>query len=830
MKRLGIFLFSFLLPYFFIFAQTPQSPEQFLGYSTGKSFTYHHQVETYFKHLDATSDQVKLQYYGTSYEGRPLFVVLISSSTHLTNLESIRQSNRSRAGLDNGTIIKEQPVIVWMSYNIHGNEAVSTETAMLSAYELISDPGYKTLLEGTLIVIDPCLNPDGHTRYVQFYTEKKGLNPDIAPFSEEHQENWPGGRPNHYLFDLNRDWAWQTQRETQQRIGLLNAWLPQVHVDFHEMGIDAPYFFSPAAEPYHEDVTPWQRDFQQQVGRYLGKAFDEEDWLYFTAEVFDLFYPSYGDTYPTYNGAIGMTYEQGGSGRAGLAVLNSEGDTLTLTDRILHHHKAGLKTIEVSFQQREKLLQEFQQYFTESVSNPPGWYKSYIVKEDHPKKMAALTDYLKANEIQYGYASTGQKITQGFSYKENKEGPFSVEKGDLVLYASQPKSRLLKILFEPNTHIPDSNTYDITAWSLPYAWDLNAFASKVAVPFQDKQELVKGSYLPADSTIALILPWHDVADGRFLATALQKGLQPRISEKEIQIEGKKIPMGSPIFLRKDLGKEGMAKLNQLADQESVSLISLSSSFPEKGPSFGSGAVRRIDAPRVGIVIGSGFSTSEIGEIWHLFEQDLGYPIHRIPKENIRENVLKNIDVLFVSSTYDMDWFSESRSQMLREWVRNGGRLILQEGAVNAAAQRGFTIKVKKETGTTDSLKKLEIKPFAALENDQISRQNPGSIFRLQMDSTHPLAYGYSDHFYILKTNQSVFDALENGSQVGIHTQGSHISGFIGHKIKNNIIQGMSIGSERIGKGHVVYMVDNPIFRSFWRSGKLLLANATFLMP
>jgi hypothetical protein len=831
-------LFSYIALCLFLhplagFAQQIPSPESLLGYSIGENFTFHYKVESYFNALDAASDKLLIQPYGSSYEGRPLFVAIISHASNIRRYDEIRKRNRRRAGLEKGDVLSDQPVIVWLSYNIHGNEAVSTETAMLSAYELISNPAYEELLKNTIIVIDPCLNPDGHTRYVQFYTEKKGVNPDVSLFSEEHQEKWPGGRPNHYLFDLNRDWAWQTQKETQERIALLNAWLPQVHVDFHEMGIDDPYFFSPAADPYHEDVTPWQKEFQVMVGKHLGREFDQRDWLYFTSEVFDLFYPSYGDTYPTYNGAIGMTYEQGGSGRAGLAVLTGEGDTLTLTERIKHHHIAGLQTIEVAYRNKKRLLDEFQNYFTASVQKPSGKYKSYIIKENHKGKMDALTEYLRANEIRFSYAQGAQKGVSGFGYKSNKDTTFTIEKGDIILSAFQPKSRLLKILFEPNTHLSDSNTYDITAWALPYAWQLDAYASatNIQISTDSLSTQTTAPMLPADSTIAIALLWKDLADAKFLAEALKKGYEPRISEKEIQIGTTVIPRGSPIFLKKDIGSDGLASLANEAASTSSQLISLQNSFPEKGPSFGSGSVRKIKAPRVGLVSGEGFSPYEIGEIWHLFEQELKYPIHRIQKEYIREDVLKNLDVLFVTSFYDMDWWSETRTNALKAWVRSGGRLILIENAVAMAAQKGgFQVKIKKDTTDKDTLTQLAIKPYAEMDSDFLSRQNPGSIFRVQLDPSFPLAYGYTQHIHLLKTNKLVLDPIANGNQVGIHTRGSHVSGFIGHKIKEHIESGMSIGVESMGRGQIVYFADNPIFRSFWRSGKLMVANAAFLLP
>ncbi|HET7896603.1 MAG TPA: M14 metallopeptidase family protein, partial [Flavisolibacter sp.] len=319
---------TFFFSTLFTIAQPP-TPEQFLGYKVGTHFTPHHRIVDYFQAVAAASPStVKLQQYGTTNEGRPLMVAFVSSAQNVANLETIRSQNLALTN-KNGTPSANQPVIVWLSYNVHGNEPASSEAAMLTLYALVDPANAQTqqYLQNTLVVLDPCINPDGRDRYVNWYNSVVGTQYNPSPSAREHNEPWPRGRANHYNFDLNRDWAWQTQKETRQRMALYNQWLPQVHVDFHEQGYNQPYYFAPAAEPFHEVITKWQRDFQSAIGRNHAKYFDRNGWLYFTKERFDLLYPSYGDTYPIYNGAIGMTYEQGGIG-AGLGVLTSNGDTL----------------------------------------------------------------------------------------------------------------------------------------------------------------------------------------------------------------------------------------------------------------------------------------------------------------------------------------------------------------------------------------------------------------------------------------------------------------------------------------------------------------------
>ncbi len=377
-----------------LFSQTLQSPSEYLGYEIGTRFTRHHKVVDYFKYVSSTLSNVKLEKYGETNEHRPLYVSYISSKENIENLENIRKNNLEQTGIIAGNA-KNNKAIVWLSYNVHGNEASSTEASMLTLYELVTTK--KAWLENTVVIIDPCLNPDGRDRYVNWYNQVKSTPFNTNQDGKEHAEPWPAGRPNHYLFDLNRDWAWATQVESAQRIAIYNKWMPHVHVDFHEQYINSPYYFAPAAEPFHEIISDWQRDFQVEVGKNHAKYFDKEGWLYFTKESFDLLYPSYGDTYPTYMGAIGMTYEQAGHGMAGLGINTDEGEVLTLKDRATHHVTTGLSTVEISSNNADKLNTEFVKFF----DNNNFKYKSYVLKNENNDKTNRLKALLDTHEIKY---------------------------------------------------------------------------------------------------------------------------------------------------------------------------------------------------------------------------------------------------------------------------------------------------------------------------------------------------------------------------------------------------------------------------------------------
>ncbi|MEK7226477.1 MAG: M14 family metallopeptidase, partial [Bacteroidota bacterium] len=379
----------------------------------------------------------------------------ISSAENISNLENIRKNNLRLANLslDKMAANENAPAIVWLSYNVHGNEPSSSEAAMLTLYAF-TDPSNtksKEWLKNTVVIIDPCINPDGRDRYVNWYNSAVGKKFNPQPMAREHREPWPQGRTNHYNFDLNRDWAWQTQVESQQRIKMYDQWMPQVHVDYHEQGVNEPYYFAPAAEPYHEVITPWQREFQTSIGKNNAKYFDQNNWLYFTKEVFDLFYPSYGDTYPVYNGSIGMTYEQGGIS-AGLGVINDEADTLTLTDRAMHHFTTSLSTIEVSSLNANRLIKEFRKYFNTAVTTGFGEYKSYVIKNQpqDAQRIDQLLDLLDKNGIQYGRGSGSGK---GYNYVTGKEEPFTLGVNDILVSSYQSRSAFTNVLYEPKSRL-----------------------------------------------------------------------------------------------------------------------------------------------------------------------------------------------------------------------------------------------------------------------------------------------------------------------------------------------------------------------------------------
>ncbi|MDB5019826.1 MAG: hypothetical protein JWQ28_953, partial [Pedobacter sp.] len=766
----------------------------------------------------------KLISYGKTYEGRELLAVVLSAAGNMNRLEEIRESNLALSKGQQAKL-KDQPAVLWMSYNVHGNEASSSETAMKTLFTLSQNQtnAIKQYLQNTVVILDPCLNPDGRERYVQYFNAVSGIKPDASPDAREHREPWPYGRVNHYYFDLNRDWAWQTQVETQQRLALYRQWMPEVHVDFHEQNYNIPYYFAPAAEPVHQDITAWQKAFQVTVGKNNAKYFDEKGWKYFTKERFDLLYPSYGDTYPLYNGAIGMTYEQGGIG-AGLAVVTKDGDTLRLKDRIDHHFSNAMSTLEVVSGNADKLVSEFKNYFLNSKKTIPGPYQTYVVKADGTGKIGKLAELLNKNGISYAYGA--DKTLSGFDFESKNQVAYKIQRNDLIVNLHQPAAVLANVLFEPQTSIRDSDTYDITAWAIPYAYGLQTYATKQSIYGKNPDQEQKATTgTDAKHPYAWILGGNSMEDVKNLIKLQNVGLSVRIAGQSFQADGQSYPQGSLLLYRID--NERNAKnldvlMDSLQHKLNIHLQTVSSGFVEKGKDLGSPDYELLKKRQIAVVSGPDTYAASVGEIWHFFEQELDYPVKMIGMEELNNLDINKTNVLILpNGKYPLDL-----NEKLDSWVKLGGKVILMEGAVEAVAGKK-PFEINKKVYVKVDKKAL---PYSSKFNPDFSESIPGAIYKVSLDASHPLSFGLGKYFYTIKADTVLYEPLKEGSyNVGILKTGSYMSGIAAKSVQKRLDSGLIFGVQPYGKGTILYFATDILFRSFWENGKKLFLNAVFLM-
>ncbi len=817
------------------------APAEYLGYELGEHFTSHNNVLGYFKEIAALSPLVSYKKYGTTYEGRELGVVFVSSEENQSRLEEIRINNIKRAGLIEGEPSGEEIAIVWLSYNVHGDEASSSEAAMKTLYELARSKNERTKqwLQNTVVIMDPMLNPDGRERYVDWYNHVVGEQPNVHHNAREHHQPWPGGRTNHYYFALNRDWAWLTQKASRQRVDLYQKWLPHIHVDFHEMGINSPYYFAPAAQPYHRAITEWQRKFQTTIGKNNAYYFDKNNWLYFTGEVYDLFYPAYGDTYPIFNGAIGMTYEQAGGGFAGLAVLTADGDTLTLHDRLIHHFTTSLATIEAASNHAEQLVSEFEAYYEKAINKPGDKYKSFIIHSDSSKRIRSLLHLLDQHRIWYGRVEEPGEY-EGFSYQTGEITEFEAKEGDIVISLYQPKSVLARVLFEPDPVLVDSVTYDITAWALPYAYGLDAFATTERI--DGSRFLIKNAVHDVTNDItgepyAYLVEWKNFGDVKLLAALLKKNITVRFAMKPFSTGGRRYKAGTLIITRAG-NTEWAGKFDKMIQQTAAAhntqIYPVVSGLVTSGSDFGSSNVHLVSDPRIALLTGTGTSSNMVGQVWHYFDRQIEYPATLISSRYFNDVDLHKYDVLiFPSADYD-EILNEERLKEIKEWISSGGKLIAIGGANRFLADtEEFALQEKKEAVDSTAIEKDDyeerLKSFGNRRRRRIAAANPGSIYNVAMDSTHPLSFGYDDTYASLKLSTAAYAFLKDGWNVGVIKKNAPIAGFTGYKAKEKLENTLVFGVQNMGDGTVVYLIDNPLFRAFWYNGKLLFSNAVFMV-
>jgi hypothetical protein len=840
MKRLSLLLIfaGFLVSQL---AAQLKSPTEFLPHPYTKQFTPHHLLIDYFQYVASNSPMVRIEEIGHTNEHRPMILAFVSSAANLARLEEIRMNNLRLTGLETGTPdFTAAKAIVWLGYSVHGNEAAGSEASMQVLYDLVTNKdGAHDWLDNTIVIMEPSVNPDGYNRYSNWNNQVSSLPFNVSHDAREHDEPWPGGRTNHYLFDLNRDWAWQTQVESQQRIKAYRQWMPHVVADLHEMGYTSPYYFAPAAQPYHDFVTEWQSAFQVTIGKNHAKYFDREGWAYFTKEHFDLFYPSYGDTYPVYNGAIGMTYEQGGHGFAGRAVTLPNSDTLKLADRIAHHRTTSHSTIEITSLNAGQVIAEFTDYFKRSRENPPGPYKTYIVKGSNPKgKIRRLCAFLDLQGIAYGKTAGQSRARTAYRYDTGKEEQMQIDAEDLVISAYQPRAILTQVLFDPESRLVDSITYDITCWSLPYAYGVEAFALKEKVEITGEYEFGMEMTEKSENAFAYVLRWESLQEAQFLAAAMKAGMRPRFTETAFAVDGREFDAGTVLFLRTDhrTVKGFPEVLFELSVEHHITLETVTTGFVEQGKDFGSSAYRLIDVPRVLTFAGERVSSNEFGQVWHLFEQVLRYPLTVVDIGSLGSVAWSDYNILIMPEGYYS--IPEGTMKTIQSWVSEGGKIIAIGSALSQFQDKeGYALKRYADSSKVDEMKKAEekdrlqlrLESYESGERRDISTQIPGAVFKAKVDQTHPLGFGLGEHYFTLKTDAASFEHLVGASNVVYLEKELTYYGFAGAKALEKQKDSVIFAVENKNGGTIIYLVDNPLFRSFWENGKFAFCNALFFV-
>jgi len=638
--------------------------ESVIGHRPGDAITTPDEIGRYLEALSkAAPDRTRLVKYATSWEGRPLHYLLVGSPERIARLDEVKRGMQVLASgaAEADRLVAELPVVVWLIHGVHGNEISSADAALAEAYHLLAarGPDADLVRRDALVIIDPMQNPDGRQRFVTQNLLGRSVEPDPNPQSAEHDEPWPGGRVNHYLFDMNRDYFALSQRETQGRTRVMLDWYPQVVVDLHEMGGNSSYYFAPPADPINPLMTESQRKSLEMFGRANAAEFDRRGFAYFVREVYDAFYPGYGDSWPAFHGAVAMTYEQASA--RGLAFAREDGGTLTYKQGVTQHFTAAVTTAVTAARNREKLLREYLDYRRGAISLGQKGTREYVIAPGKdPSRAARMARLLAA---------------QGILVKRAEEsfqaGNQQMPAGAFIVPMAQPAGRLARNLLDPDIKMDDAflkeqdrrrkarlpdQIYDVTAWNLPMMFDVDVVASDRVTNVKTRdvradEEQAAAVTPPPAGTIGFLMPWGSGAAAT-VATALRQGIKVQTSDDVFTHAGRNYAIGTA-FVRLAENPEGVATtLQQIAQRHGAELVPIAQTWTDEGISLGSGRTARLKAPRVLLAWDAPVSTLSAGFARFVLEQRYGLRVTAMRTATLQNFDMKDYDVLVLpSATY-----------------------------------------------------------------------------------------------------------------------------------------------------------------------------------
>ncbi len=806
--------FSYYLPKGVSYNKKIPTPKSVIGHEVGEWHITHDKLVEYMKALAKVSDRISIENRGKTYEGKPLLLLTITSSKNQQNLEKIRKQHikaTNNASID----VSKQPIIVYQGFSIHGNEASGTNSALASAYYLAAAEGEKIdeLLANTIILFDPSLNPDGLQRFAYWANTNKANNINPDPNDREYHEVWPGGRTNHYWFDMNRDWLPVQLPESKARIASFHKWLPNILTDHHEMGTNSTFFFQPGIPSRTNPLTPQiNQDLTKEIGTYHAKAFDKIGSTYYSEESFDDFYYGKGSTFPDINGSIGILFEQGSSrGHA----QESENGVLTFPFTIRNQFTATLSTLEAAKNMRVKILKYQQDFYNNSRNS--GENKAIIfgdekdaVKTYHLAKVLKRHK-IKIHELKESFSSKGKHFKKGYSY---------------VVPMNQKNNRLVKAMFDVRTTFKDSLFYDVSAWTFNHAFGVDfsenislSKAGKEIVELKKKEGVIKSR-----SGVGYLFSWNEYEAPKALNSILAKGLRAKVAMKQFKNENESFDYGTifiPAQNQKLTGLELFNFLDKIALENHIKIKGVTTGLND-GIDLGSRNFRAIKLQKVAMLVGNGITSYDAGEIWHLLDQRFNMKLTKLDVSYASRINLSKYTTIIVPNSYSIDKNLEGK---LKVWVRNGGVLIGYRNAVNWLANKSF-INLKFNKTKIDKVENVSFENKGLQSGAQVIG---GAIFEANIDRSHPVNFGYKNNKIALfrNTRQFIQADVKSYNNPIQYTSNPLLSGYISKENLKALKNTVPFKVERLGAGRVIVFTDNTNFRGFWFGTNKLLMNAMF---
>ena len=808
-------------------------PEDVIGHKIGDRHTRTSQIVDYYESIASVSDRVDLDDHARSHEGRRLIHAIVTHPDNHKNLENIRIENVKISDMPNqmkNKNLDKMPLVAYLGFSIHGDEASGAEAAVLLLHHLAAGQGDEIdqILRNTIIIIDPMFNPDGRDRFANWANGNRGIVPTTDTQDREHNQPWPRGRTNHYLFDLNRDWMPVTQPESQGRVKLFHHWRPQFLLDAHEMGRNSTFFFQPGIKSRTNPNTPKEGvELTYKIAPFFAKRLDDIQSMYYSEQSYDDFYYGKGSTYGDIHGSVGILFEQGSS-RA-LETESNQGK-LTYAFTVRNQYMATLGAIDGLVALRKEFLRYQRDFYaTSSAVATKNKIKGYLINlKENRTRVQMLVKTLQSHRVD-AYTLKKPITVKGKRFNKGEA---------VIIPTNQPQTRFIAGVMEKVTAFEDSLFYDVSAWTLPLAFGVDYYevkqkpdaflGAKLKAMNLDGGELVGGK-----ATSAYLMPWNRYFNPKSLYSILDSGILPRITTAPFSAEvaGKSMQFKRgtiviPVVQRDADATITAAELHRLMEklvsEDHVQIYATNSSSTPSGPDLGGAFQGVLKKPHVALLSGAGTSAYGSGEIWHLIDNRMNIPVSRLNAENLNRNKLSKYNTIIFPDGYYSKLDSTDVNH-LKEWVSSGGTLI----SVQSGSKWIVDNNVIDEELVENQKLALDI-PYDQVRLVTGAQRIGGAIFNINIDNTHPLGYGYRNKHPVFRRGYTFFKLSESAAaNVGRYTSKPLLSGYVSEEKLAGIKDTASIIAKKQGSGHVVMFADNPAFRAFWYGTNGLLLNAIF---
>ncbi len=800
-----------------IFNESIPTPESVIGHQVGKWHVTHDKLIQYMEVLAKSSDRITIENRGFTYEDRPLILLTITSKENHQNIDKIKKEHKEISDGNKMDDYKDLPVIIYQGFSIHGNEASGSNASLLLAYYLAASKSdfVNDLLENSVILLDPSFNPDGLQRFAYWANTNRNMNLNPDPNDREYNEVWPGGRTNHYWFDMNRDWLPVQLPESRARIKSYNEWLPNILTDHHEMGTNATFFFQPGIPSRTHPLTPMlNQELTKRIADFHVKEFNAIGSLYYSEESFDDFYYGKGSTFPDINGGVGILFEQASSRGH---IQESANGILTFPFTIKNQFTAAISTLKAGLNLREDLIEYQFNFYKDSREESSKLKNKGIIfgdSKDRGKTMY-LAEILDRHEIEFYHINKDLKH-KGKLYKKNNA---------FIIPRNQKKSKLINAMFESRTKFKDSLFYDVSAWTLPLAfnldYDMNIDMNNAGEVGDYKILNQKIGGVTKKTNYAYLMEWHEYNTPNVLDDILSNNMIAKVALKKFKIEGKTFDYGTiliPVF-NKEI--ENTYKfLDKIAKDNDITIHGVDTGMSE-GIDLGSNNFRRINKKKIALLVGDGISAYDAGEIWHLFDTRYNINVTKLDVRNLSSADISKYTTIIMPNSKGLNIKNSSK---IKKWIEDGGTLVAYKNSIKWIERNELVKYNFKETDRT-----AENINFEEKRNYFGAQAIGGAIFNAKIDRTHPINFGFKNSSISLFRNSTIFIEADKDSYNNpiIYSDSPLLSGYISKENLDNLKSTVPLKIDKVNKGRIISITDNTNFRAFWYGTNKLLVNAIY---